>query len=300
MAMQPPIGAYKGRNTEEQFGRKEIKSYGAAHPFSRALIDACEIEKLRGISVPVNWLDVMCASGMFFLKVILPYYEELRGQKPGDYPFLEAYLNDAREGPLKILEEKGYAGRTICCTVEDLPLQEPFRTYKRITERYGLKDSAGLEIIQKELTAMRYVLDTDGIVVLGEMTAYSREAQEGIIEVHATKQRLAGRDEATEGRCYIPLPEEWKTVLKNAGFSVITEYGRFTSDVETMQWKDQFGKKTENEKMEMIAIMNQTILGVCKANPVFEKELNVRSEVVEGRQVVKLDFPIMVFAAQPW
>ncbi|VVC02771.1 Uncharacterised protein [Candidatus Burarchaeum australiense] len=299
MILQPPIGAYIGRNTKEQFGREKILSYGK-HPFNDAIIDACRLEEFRGSPGPKNMLDLKCGPGKLSLEIIFPYYEELRRQNPGEYPPVEMYFNDAREGPLRVLEENGHAGHIICCAVEDLPLQEPFRKYDGIIERYGLKESAGQEIIEREMTAVSYVLKDTGIFVLGEMTAYSDATRESAEYVHGTKHGLAGRDLETEGMPTILKPDQWKKSLVRAGFTDITEHGRFTSNVETRQWEGQYGKEKQKEKEAMTAIMNRTILMEAEKNPAFKEEFNVRSEMVDGIQIVRLDFPISVISARIW
>lgn len=287
MASKFQGGAYSGTSDQSSgVFRKEIASYSSATPFFRAILDAC-ISGARPRIPSLRFLDAMSGPGKLG-RDLLPALEGL--QSPGS---VQVAFNDTRPEPLERLRSDGFA--TVQCDIRDL--HRTRMVFDVIAVRYGLKDlpEGGA---QQALSSIYQSLGPGGVLVIADMTAKSPQGQAGAIEVHAAKQRLAGRDERTEGRCFIPTDSQWLSLVREAGFGFTVLSSSFISEVETSQWMGQFAKSADPLQQDAhdsdcIRQMNELILATAHKNPAFSQEFCVRAE---GEKVF-VNFPIMVLSA---
>lgn len=284
-------GAYSGTRQQgaSEF-RKGIKSYGL---LVEPVFKACEFQRFAG-RPEVRFLDAMSGPGVLVLgrhddKHDEPGIRDMLGRElPEIAGRTSFYFNDFSHASLRKLPPDSL---TAPCDVRELAKSGFSHSFHIATVRYGIKDLPWGEAQKKALVALRESLMPGGRLVVADMTAYTEHAQQGVIVVHSTKQKLAGRDEATEGLCYIPLFGEWTKLLMDAGFQDIRVTFTGTSDVDTRQWAGQFGPAADDQ--QMIAKMNEIIRQTCDSLPQFQKEF----DVAFNGGAVTLRFPILVISA---
>ena len=276
----------------EEF-RKNIASYGFYNQFNRKIykkvIEALPDRELAFI------VDGMSNKG----KVGLGILERYNKEKPKARTRLAVIFNDILYEHLEPLYQKSY--EIIHGDIRDL--HKSGAKPDIVVVRFGIKDLPkigmryGIEDLQKSeqvaaLQSIRNSLFPGGTFVLADMAAYTMQGQDGIIKIHSAKQMYVGRNEAEEGRCHIPTSLEWIELLNKAGFKdgKMKVY-HFRSDVETSQWKGQFG--IDADEGQLIQELNSVIRRVAGDNTVFAQECNVK---FVGDQVF-ISFPIMVISA---
>jgi hypothetical protein len=287
-------GAYVGTTTQSasEF-RKDIKSYAL---LTEPVFKACDFERFKARS-SINFLDGMSGPGKLGLDIM----KRLQGLLPAVAGKTSFYFNDVRIEPLRTLPEDTFLAR---CDVRELGKRFPV-LFHVVAVRYGVKDLPQGEQANA-LESIRESMAPGGRLVIADMTA-DRDAQQGIIEVHATKQRLAGRDEAKEGRCYIPRLGEWTALLAAAGFENVSVTHRDVSMVETEDWRGQFSADVSDGFA--IPLLNGLIRDTAESNAAFGKECAVKvtakagapekpvSDLNTDQISVSLSFPIVVIAA---
>ena len=202
----------------EEF-RKNIASYGFYNQFNRKIykkvIEALPDRELAFI------VDGMSNKG----KVGLGILERYNKEKPKARTRLAVIFNDILYEHLEPLYQKSY--EIIHGDIRDL--HKSGAKPDIVVVRFGIKDLPkigmryGIEDLQKSeqvaaLQSIHNSLIAGGTFVLADMAAFTMQAQEGIIKVHAAKQIYEGRDEGEEGRCHIPTNLEWIELLNKAGF----------------------------------------------------------------------------------
>ncbi len=288
------ISQYMKLNQDSGAFRKNIGSYNPATPFFKAIFDACRFDKFNSqvSNEPIRLMDAMSGPGKLG-KDILKMYNE---QKPESGKDLHVFFNDKLDDPLSLLTREGFD--TIKCDVRELGGSS--QKFDIIAVRYGLKDLPK-DQIPLALNSLRASLLPDGLLVIGDMTAYTPNGQRSVIKLHSAKQELAGRDSKTEGICHIPTVGEWERLLVNSNFSNLKTYTNFTSDVETSQWKGQFGSKDTPEKtaieqdMEFIDRLNDLTHELAKSSPTFCNEFKTNFSA-DGKVFIK--FPIVVISGE--
>ncbi len=276
----PPLGgAYKGiKNQDAGMFRKEIASYNPKTAFFSKIMEACDFPKSAHMPY-INILDCMSGPG----KLGLDIRKKLQETMPEEASKFFFYFNNATPEPLMTLPPDSL---TVCCDVRKLGQRCPLK-FHTVMARYGIKDLPQIEQ-EKALKSIYESMAPGGRIVIADMTAYSPEGQTGIIDVHSAKQRLAGRNEAKEGRCYIPMIKEWSGLLADAGFQNVNVIFKGTSDTYTRQWAGQFGPGKNDQ--QIIVEINNIVRKTCEANPIFAKEL----DVTFSDDAVLLKWPIMV------
>ncbi|MFH1307192.1 MAG: class I SAM-dependent methyltransferase [Candidatus Micrarchaeota archaeon] len=262
--------------TSEDF-RKNIGSYNSSTPFFKAIFDACKFGKFLD-KKEITLLDGMSGPGKLG-KDLLKIYKE----QPDSKPNLRVFFNDIRAEPLAILKNEGFD--VIQSDIREL--DKNGIKFNIIAVRYGIKDFP-MDQIPVALKAIYNSLESGGRLVIADMTAYSNDGQIGVIKFHSAKHEFAGRNLEKEGSLYIPQLGEWETFLCDAGFTSNGAYIGFTSDVETSQWKGQFGKNANDA--EIIGKLNEFVCEIISTNPVFADEFQVK---LDGEKVF-VKFPIMV------
>jgi len=296
MNSQP--GAYSGTRDQGRTAfRKNVASYDSKTEFFNKIWEACGFPNFASRPA-VNFLDGMSGPG----RLGLDLKERLQADLAGRAPRFSFYFNDVAIEPLKKLPEGMYHAR---CDVRELGQRFPF-TFHIAAVRYGIKDLPQ----EEQGNALKSIYESlvpGGRIVVADMTADTAAAQHGIIEVHAAKQRLAGRNEGKEGRCYIPRLGEWTSLVAGAGFENIAIVHRDVSAVKTEDWKGQFAAGTHDDFA--IPFLNSIIRDAAESNPAFNTDCAVRitakntasgtavSDLKADQISVSLSFPIAVIAA---
>ncbi len=284
-------GQYENLNQNAQTFRKDIGSYSSATPFFKAIFEACNFERIAAKYAanhrPIMFLDAMSGPGKLGKDISKTYGE----QKHPDSPLLQVFFNDKRAVPLAPLGDAGFD--VIPCDVR--ALHKFNLQFDVIAVRYGLKDLPKNQI-PLALASLHASLLPGGRLVIADMTAKTHDGQKDVVILHSSKQALAGRDLKTEGVCHIPLREEWIQLLTQAGFSNPAITGEFTSDVETSQWKGQFGSKdtpelsAEARDLQLIERLDKIASYIAHNSAVFTEEFGYK--VDDGKTFIK--FPIIV------
>lgn len=203
--------------------RSGVSSYGASSDISTALFEAFEFGRFRNQSGSFILLDAMSGPGKLGLEVIAPKYaaqSEAEGM-----PELRVEFNDIDARVTQKLSGAGHIAWTCDVTDIDLPSGAGEETFNYVAVRYGLKDFDKGEA-EGALDAILYSLVKGGRIVIGDMTAETEAAQDGLISFHGAKQVMAGRNVNQEGFCYIPTTEEWVSLLVNADFKMLLSHSR--------------------------------------------------------------------------
>ena len=274
-------GAYRGvRGQSAEEFRKGIGGYDPKGDFAKAIKKALALERF-GRREPLI-IDLMSGPGKVSKELIQPQ-AEAKGKK------VHTWINDV--DPSALEKATSDPEKRVLCDVRELARKLP-TLFDIAVARYGIKDltAADQPWTFKEIRAS---LLPEGRLIVADMNA-SRANQDAVIFVHSMKQKLAGRDAATEGICHIPTKTQWLEYALKSGFSPVWIARNSISQVNTMDWKSQFGVPDE-EGLRRVMEMNKVIAEACARWPGFQKEFNVRFEE-EG--IVKLDFPIMVMVAE--
>jgi len=289
-------GAYTGTGKQGQNEfRKDIGSYASTSPFFVKAFDALRLGERTG---PIIMIDAMAGPGKFGLDIRKTHHNS-----PNSKTKIWLAFNDIKKEPLmKINEEADKRGEdpyaTIQCDICELNTAEDMRFIGKVdivTVRYGLKDLPKGHA-QVALEAMRQTIADDGMVLVADMFAKSKEGQYGVNLVHAKKQELAGRNEQREGVCHIPTLEEWQVYFLEAGFKPKFIYGT-TSDVNTKNWTGQFVEDVSDPgDFKRIAMMDDIIKVACARHPEFQTEFQV--SFASAHREITLKFPIFVMVGE--
>ncbi len=290
--------------------RKEFRSglatYDPHTSFNQAIYNTLfrNPEGLVGID-KINIGDLMSGPGRLGIDVIFKRYKEYCTSRQ-KMPELMITFNDLRQDALneamKGLREVGGKGNTICCDVREID-RHMQAVLNGVVIRYAIKDLPKYEVGENvgvqaivALNAVRNIMISGSRIVLGEMFSYTLEGQRGFVAIHGGKQILAGRDANKEGMCHIPTLLEWNEYLTEAGFGDIEVIYKSTSNVKMEQWRGQFGKEADEDKI--LACLREKALKEAKENPVFAREARIREvEDENGMKDVEIRFPIAVFTA---
>jgi len=208
---------------------------------------------------------------------------------------------DLSESQLKVIPSLGGIAR-IMGDVRSIPIAEG--TLDIVVARYSIKD------LQKSeqpyaIHNIKKVLRPGGVFVVADMFAPTSSVKEWLNTQHSLKQELGGRNIELEGRCHIPIEEEWLQMLRQSGFEPsISAY--HVSRVETVSWVQ--GKQVT---LEQLAILNHMIL---TAPQQVKKEFSIRSQthghwltrrgltLEEVREAgnnlkVEIDYPVIIIKA---
>ncbi|MHB1830378.1 MAG: class I SAM-dependent methyltransferase [Candidatus Micrarchaeaceae archaeon] len=276
-----PGYAKQGRDTF----REGVSSYKPSSPFAVAILDAMKLEALIRPSEtsPIVVLDAMGGPGGVGVMVGERY---ATGIGPNTVP-VQIVFNDIRFDVIEMLKAEGK--KTILCDVRDIGIIYP-KSFDVAVVRFGLKDlpKGELAVVLKSLYAS---LIPGGRIVIGDMTAYSKEGQNGIIQIHGTKQVLAGRIPSVEGFCYIPRQEEWIEGIRVAGFEdVAIDFTGISKVNIGTSWKGQFGEiADEAQRLEALKGLARHLAAV---NKTFSNEADVK---LEGEEV-EINFPVEVYS----
>ena len=266
---------------KEQF-RAGVKSYSSATDFFGAIYTACDLTSVKRSEISL--MDGMSGPGKLALDIKKRYEEEIPGG-----PSLRLAFNDARAEALESLKASGF--ETVACDIREID-QHVRNAFDRFTVRYGIKDLPEGQA-EVALRAIHGAIAPGGKVILGEMTADSIEAQRGIIQVHGTKQILAGRNVDSEGWCFIPTVEQWVQYAEGAGFTNVSVMHRDYSKVAIENWRGQFGKDANDD--QMLEHMRGVVKDVATTNQSFKQETNAQQD---DKGEWHIDFPIFVLVAE--
>lgn len=278
--------SYKGTGSQDsRTFRGGINSYGPSTDFFGKIMDAC----FKGVSKQeMRLLDAMAGPGKLGKDLKAKFEEKSAGQT------LSIVFNDIRQEPLTLLEQQGH--ETLLADIRFLQTAQKFDI---VAVRYGLKDFRPNHIV-KALASIFDSLAIGGRVVIADMFAPTLEGQEGIRAFHAEKQRLAGRNVAEEGECYIPLIAEWASLLEQAGFTSPVLHFTGTSDVDTQNWRGQFPKGSDESAI--ISHLNEFAFQLADANNAFGRDLQLNfvnlHSLPFSADRVEAKFPILVMSAE--
>jgi ubiquinone/menaquinone biosynthesis C-methylase UbiE len=277
-------GAYRklGKQGIVEF-RRGVNIYGPKTDLTKAAYSACELGRLPQGHTQV--LDAMSGPGKFGSTILVSFLEE-RDEGKHHGKALDVTFNDIREEPLMMLRAEGY--RTAHCDVREIG-QKHAKTFHVAMARFGIKDIPEQDK-HEVLWSLNRSLIAGGRLVIVDMCAPSVETQAAVNEVHSTKQTLAGREQDKEGVCHIPTEEQWVQLLKGTNFMPVTVTFRGKSDVDTQQWRGQFGPDADDD--HKIKLMNETIARTSVRCPEFERDFSVK--LGDGLEKVTLSFPVLV------
>jgi len=275
--------SYKGTAGQSStIFRANIGSYGASTDFFGAIFRGCQFNSFNARRLIL--LDAMAGPGKLGKDIRAKYKIETPNRAP-----LSIFFNDVRAEPLLQLRREARNNFIINCDAKEI--DKSGRKFHIFAVRCGLKDLPQDQLPLALSAAYNSILP-GGRIVIGDMMAYTSEGQNGIIRVHSAKQEFAGRNREQEGICFIPTAEEWAALLLKTGFSNVRIETGLTSNVETSQWKGQFGTGADDQAI--IRELNSIIQATAISNPVFAREFNVR---FDGEKTL-IDFPIMVASAE--